>query len=157
LFVHARNPVDASSALIGVGPYGDIKNYGNGNFYLSWYPVGMLLEREGGRHPEPPELDDRRRQSVAAGTFDALGRLLPAAERIRQHASEVRVEGGWVYAQAQGTLENPRSTLHRRENLGVRWSGTYASVDTGKYSVAPLLAKTVAERIAGARSHALHT
>lgn len=150
LFVHVNHPVDVPSMLIGVGPYGDLKNYGNGDFYLSWYPAGMLLEREGGRHPEPPELDADRRRAVATQTFESLGSLLPGALRVRQHAGDVEVQGGWVYAQARGSLDDPRSSLHQREKLGIKWFGTYVSVDTGKYSVAPFLARAVAERIAGA-------
>ena len=149
LFVRCARSVTVPSALIAVGPYGDIKNYNGRDFYLSWYPVGMLVEGEGIEHPAEPRLDDERRSAIARGMFDSLSGLLPGVSRIRDHAQEVRVQGGWVYAQARGALDDPRSSLHKRDQLGVRWFGTYASVDTGKYSVAPYLAKAIATRITG--------
>src|SRR4051795_4195108 len=29
-------------AIVCVGPFGDMKNYNNTDFYLSWYPTGLL-------------------------------------------------------------------------------------------------------------------
>jgi hypothetical protein len=66
-------------------------------------------------------------------------------------AAEVRVEGGFVFAKGQGALSDPRSTLHRRDRFGVRRRGSYLSVDTGKYSTAPLLARSLAAEICGDR------
>jgi glycine/D-amino acid oxidase-like deaminating enzyme len=149
LFVRSTRPVSVSSALVCVGPYGDIKNYNGRDFYLSWYPVGKLVEGEGIDHPAPPVLDDAQREAIADGMFDALAAIIPGVATIREHAQTVLVQGGWVYAQAQGTLDDPRSSLHKRDQLGVKWFGTYASVDTGKYSVAPFLAHAIAGRIAG--------
>ncbi len=37
------------------------------------------------------------------------------------------------------------STLHRRDRIGIVRHGNYVSVDTGKYSVAPWLARTIAD------------
>ena len=42
-----------------------------------------------------------------------------------------------------------RQTLHRRDRFGVRRSGSYISVDTGKYSTAPWLAQRIAEEVLG--------
>jgi glycine/D-amino acid oxidase-like deaminating enzyme len=148
LFVRCSRPVTVPSALVAVGPYGDIKNYNGRDFYLSWYPVGMLVQGEGIEHPPEPALDGERRQAIADAVFEALAALLPGVREIRDHAERVRVEGGWVYAQGRGALDDPRSSLHRRDQLGVRWYGSYASVDTGKYSVAPYLARAIADRIA---------
>jgi hypothetical protein len=110
--------------------------------------VGKLVEGEGIHHPAPPVLDEAQRDAIANGMFDALSAILPRVATIREHAQTVSVQGGWVYAQAQGTLDDPRSSLHKRDRLGVKWFGTYASVDTGKYSVAPFLAHAIASRIA---------
>lgn len=149
LFVRTARPVVAPSAVVAVGPYGDMKDYNGREFYLSWYPTGMLVEAEGVEHPEPPTLDTRRREAIARDTFSRLSEILPAAARVRAAAEDITVQGGWVYAQASGSLSDPLSSLHRRDHLGISWYGTYVSVDTGKYSVAPLLAKTIAQRIAG--------
>ena len=123
-------------------------NYGDRDFYLSWYPVGMVFEAQGTAHPQQPDLSDARRADVLRGTFEGLGAILRGVAEISACADDVQVQGGWVYAQARGTLDDPASSLHKRDQLGIRWHGTYVSVDTGKYSVAPLLAKTLADRIA---------
>lgn len=149
LFVRTHLALSVPSLLIGVGPYGDIKNYNGRDFYLSWYPVGRLVETEQHQEPVAPRLDADDKREVSDRMFDALSSILPAAASIRSHADEVTVGGGWVYAQARGSLDDRTSTLHRRDQLGVKWFGTYASVDTGKYSVAPYLARAIATRITG--------
>ena len=68
-------------------------------------------------------------------------------------AESIRLEGGWVFAMGQGALSDPGSGLHRRDRFGIRQAGRYFSVDTGKYSTAPALAREVADRI-GARRRA---
>jgi hypothetical protein len=74
---------------------------------------------------------------------------VPWTEQILDAAEEIRVEGGFVFAQGQGLLSDPNSTLHRRDRFGVRRKGRYFSVDTGKYSTAPALAADLARTIAG--------
>ena len=76
--------------------------------------------------------------------FDALSARLPWVERIRRAAVDIRVEGGWVYSQGRGQLDDPHASVHQRSRLGFTRVGTYYSVDTGKYSVAPTLAAGLA-------------
>ena len=37
-------PWHVPSAVIGVGPFGDVKNYNGRDLYLSWYPAGLAVE-----------------------------------------------------------------------------------------------------------------
>jgi hypothetical protein len=39
--------------------------------------------------------------------------------------------------------------LHKRHRIGIHRRGAYVSVDTGKYSIAPWLARQLADEIAG--------
>lgn len=151
LFVRTRTALPIASAVVSAGPYGDVKNYNGRDFYVSWYPVGLLTSGEAVDHPPVPVLDDPQRSRLAAEIFDALGAILPPVRAIQRSAEQVRVAGGWVYAQARGRLDDPASTLHRRDRLGVKWHGRYASVDTGKYSVAPYLAREIAHAIVHGR------
>jgi hypothetical protein len=73
--------------------------------------------------------------------------LIPSVGKVASVAEEATVEGGWVFAIGQGTLSDAQATIHRRHQFGIRRRGTYFSVDTGKYSVAPWLAKQVADAI----------
>ena len=72
---------------------------------------------------------------------------MPSVTALQSCIEDVRLEGGWVYAAGQGSLADPRSTLHRRDRIGITRAGSYFSVDTGKYSIAPWLAREVAALI----------
>jgi len=151
MFLETKRPVDFPSVVVSIGPFGDIKNYNGTNFYVSWYPAGLLAESQE-IEPVPPEaLDAGRKARIVEAMRAGLTALLPGAEAIFAAAGRVLVEGGWVFAQGQGALDDPAATLHRRDRFGVRRLGTYLSVDTGKYSTAPWLAKRLAAEIAGER------
>jgi len=145
VFAHAP---DASfpSAVLCTGPFGDIKCYADGRLYLSWYLAGLLVE---GHAIEPPRssavLDQSRRDTVLHDTLQALARYFPVVRRLRDSGIELEVHGGWVYALGQGSLADPASTLHRRDQFNMTIDRGYISVDTAKYSLAPWLAHRVAE------------
>ena len=150
LFVRTGKPLDPPSAVVGVGPFGDVKAYGGSRYYLSWYPAGLRAESHAVCPPEPATLSETERQRIVSEVRAGLAGVLPWTGEILDAAEEVRVEGGFVFAQGQGALSDPRSTLHRRDRFGVRRRGRYYSVDTGKYSTAPALAEDLAREIAGA-------
>lgn len=150
LFVETDRPIDVPSAVIAVGPYGDVKNYDDRSFSLSWYPTGLLARNESLDPPREPRPSADDEAEIAASVFANLRQLLPWVAEIEAAASTVNVRGGWVYSQGQGSLDDPMATVHRRDLLGVTSVGTYHSVDTGKYSVAPTLAEGIARRIVDA-------
>ncbi len=149
LFVRTRQGLDLPSAVVGVGPFGDVKAYPGGRCYLSWYPAGLHSESHEVSPPPPEPLSAEGRARVIAAMGDSLARVMPWTARIIEAAEEIRVEGGFVFAQGQGPLSDPRSTLHSRDRFGVRRRGRYFSIDTGKYSTAPALAEELAREIAG--------
>src|SRR5205085_11938888 len=110
-------------------------------FYLSWYPLGLLARSESIEPPPVPELGAGERERLAGAVFAELASRLPWVAEIERAATEVRAEGGWVYAQGRGLLDDPTATVHTRDLHGVTNVGSYYSVDTGKYSVAPTLAE----------------
>lgn len=136
-----------SSAVICAGPFGDIKHYGNGRYYISWYPAGLLAEGRNAEPPKTPHLSADDADSIVAKIKEGLGDILPGAADIISQADRVNVQGGWVYAQASGGLDDPSSSLHRRDKLGLLHHGNYVSVDTGKFSVAPYLAEVIAQAL----------
>src|SRR5688500_16576179 len=148
LFVRTREKVGAPSAVIATGPFGDVKNYNGCDFYLSWYPHGLRAQ---GCDASPPELDDRAEAAIVKAICESLCGLLPPVRGIIEGAETIRLEGGWVFAMGQGALSDPASGLHRRDRFGIRQAGRYLSVDTGKYSTAPALAREVADRIVARR------
>ena len=90
----------------------------------------------------------RHARGTSCLRFAALGGVLPWVGSIERAASEVRVQGGWVYSQGGGSLDDPGAAVHRRNRLGISRFGSYFSVDTGKYSVAPTLAERLARAVA---------
>jgi len=140
LFIHTDKPVDMPSAIIATGPFGDIKNYNLRDFYLSWYPSGLMVDSSEILPPSPPTLDETQRSAIEDTVLRQLEDLLPGVARIREQIKSIDLRGGWVFATGQGELSNPNSTLHRRSDFGVTRLGSYLSVDTGKYSTAPSMA-----------------
>jgi hypothetical protein len=96
-----------------------------------------------------PPRDGATGANVAAETFAALAALLPGVRNVRSHVAEMAVEGGWVVAPGTGALSDPASKLHQRDRFGVRRCGSFITVDTGKYSTAPWLAKSIANELLG--------
>jgi hypothetical protein len=79
--------------------------------------------------------------------FGHLQDYLPWVSDIRGRIERMFVGGGWVFAAGRGRLSDPSSTLHRRSDYGVVRMGGYISIDTGKYSTAPWLARYLADRL----------
>jgi hypothetical protein len=148
LFLRTAEPVRASSAIVSTGPFGDIKSYDGRQFYLSWYPAGLVLT-DGAVRPPEPALSAERRAAVQDGIRAHLGHLIPAVRDVLDAAEDVTCDGGWVFAQASGSLSDPRADIHRRDRFGLRRRGGYLSIDTGKYSTAPSMALDIAREITG--------
>ncbi len=144
LFVRTSRPVTVPSVVIGVGPFGDIKNYNGRDLYLSWYPAGLAVEGTELEPPPVPPLDAAERAALIDAVLTQLGAVLPSVANVRSAIETVEVEGGWVYAAGRGALDDPHSTLHRRDRTGVFGNGRYLSIDTGKYSMAPWIADRLA-------------
>ena len=130
--------VSPSTRLL--GPFGDIVTYRNNEAYLSWYPAGLAARSDDGVPPTVPELD---RQHVIEATLTGL--RLPAGV-LAGVGSTWRIEGGFVVAWGHGDIDRHDSPLHERHRPGVHeLRPGFISVDTGKYTLAPLLANRAVE------------
>lgn len=149
VFVRTRTEQGLPSAIVAVGPFGDVKNYNGRDFYLSWYPVGLVAEGADLELVPPAIPTGSDAVAFVDRVRDALERVMPGIGRVFDDAESAIVHGGFVFARGTGALDDPRSGLHRRDRYGVERRGTYYSVDTGKYSTAPWSAHTLAAEIAG--------
>lgn len=147
LFATVSKPLDLRSAVICVGPFGDVKNYDGRRFYLSWYEAGLQVASQALDPPSAPVLDVTARDEVASRTLAALGRILPGVRGLAENLESVEVQGGWVHSAGTGSLRDATSALHRRDNIGLSGKDHYFSIDTGKYSIAPWLAVQVADAV----------
>ncbi len=134
------------------GPFGDVVRYGNGAWYLSWYPACCL-----GSSTEliPPDWNSDESANVAQITNDtvtAFSGLLTGLRDLRpEDVTEAVLRGGSITAWGRTDIDDPRSELHRRHEIGVHSQGRHHSIDTGKYTMAPLFACLCADRITSAR------
>lgn len=149
LFLTSPRPVPLRSAFLAIGAFGDVKNYDDRNYYLSWYPAGLAAVGHELAPPVPPPLDPTRRQAVIAATRAGLSPLVRHVDELFETADSIRVEGGYVFAKESGAIDNPAASIHRRSRFGVERRGNYFSVDTGKFSTGPWLAETLARELAG--------
>lgn len=141
-------PEDFPTVTFVLGPFGDTVNFGH-RAYLSWYPAGHLFTSE----EMVPAIPDSRflksdLRKVEADSLTALGRLIPGQEAwLRRSAGAWEIGGGYITAWGKTGLEDEHSQLHERFDVGVHSTGSYHSVDTGKYTLGPHLAEIVATRI----------
>jgi hypothetical protein len=149
VFIRTRTPSDVPSALVAVGPFGDVKNYNGRDFYISWYPVGLTGQGSDLELQAPPLPTGASADDFVARVRAALEPLMLGVGRLFDDAESIAVHGGFVFARGAGSLSDPHSGLHRRDRYGVQRRGSYFSVDTGKYSTAPWLARELADEIAG--------
>ncbi len=140
------------SVTIMLGPFGDVVNFRNGTYYLSWYPSclrGIATGSASQRWDLDPDPASALR--VAQESFAALSSLVSGLTELPRDALEqAAVRGGIIVARGDTDIVDPQSALHRRHEIGIESHGRYHSVDTGKYTMAPLFAREIADRICGA-------
>jgi glycine/D-amino acid oxidase-like deaminating enzyme len=141
--------VGIKNVVITTGPFGDMKNYDGQHIYLSWYPVGLLLDCHQKHAPASPKLDRAMEREICGRMVDKLSDYFPAVINLPTVAEQLVVRGGWIVAHGEGLLSDPMSTLHRRDEFGILRYDNYYSVETGKYSVAPWLASQIANELVG--------
>jgi hypothetical protein len=152
-FLRVRNGhahTTAPSATIVLGEFGDVVNYRNNDVFLSWYPVG----RQGiWRSLQPPpsslHLTELKTAEVRTGIYQALCRIMPGLSGMSDAVADCEVKGGIIYALGDTDIHDPASRLHERHSVGPRSFGHYHTVNTGKYTLAPLFAMRLADRIMG--------
>lgn len=132
-----------------LGPFGDIVIYDNGEAFLSWYPAGMKgLSSELSPPPWPLDLEPAASLRVRDETLKGLATIVPAVAELSPEAIEsCRTKGGIIFAWGSTDIPDIASGLHERYAVGPQSYGRYHSIDTGKLTMAPYFAKTVADHI----------
>lgn len=133
-----------------LGPFGDTVNLGSRGLYFSWYPLGMLGTSSELKPPERwGELEDSKLRSILRGSYQALGKLCPALNTVKYDEELVDAAAGVIFAWGAADIDEHGSRLHTRYEIGIHSEGNYHSVNTGKYTMVPLLGYQTAERILG--------
>lgn len=134
---------DIPSMTFVLGPYGDVVRYRTEPSYLSWYPTCKRGWSDS--LTIPPDWQDacdgrpdpRLADEIAHETLDNLDQIIPgiAAARVRS------VDAGVIFSWGATDIDDRHSELHRRNEIGVSANDGYYSVDTGKFTTAPMFAR----------------
>jgi len=148
LIRHDRPDSFIPSLTVVLGSYGDVVNYQNGSYYLSWYPVCMVGKSSGARiAPWDEGMDEALRKTIIEKTVTALSGMCPALRSLVAGDHTIRIKGGTIFAWGAQDIDHVESELHTRYDIGIQSYGRYHSVNTGKYTMAPLYAVELANRI----------
>jgi glycine/D-amino acid oxidase-like deaminating enzyme len=125
-----------------LGAYGDVVTYPQGGqTYLSWYPACMQGWSEAVRPPAGWEAACNGEAGTPTDwvpeALAALNRFFPGMD---QSAVE-HVDAGIIYSKGKTDITDLGSELHERYRIGVRAEDGYFSIDTGKFTSAPLFAR----------------
>lgn len=138
---------DLASFTFVLGPYGDIVTYPESDLvYLSWYPCCMY---DSSSMVAPPPswanhfegADHKAAEMVASTSLEALDVIVPGIENSRVHA----VNAGAIFSWGDTDIIDDDSELHTRHDIGVEEHDGYFSINTGKFTSAPLFAHHLVE------------
>lgn len=135
-----------------LGPYGDVATYPAAPAYLSWYPA--CLQGWSDQLAPPPEWNEACEgrvaapdgQEIARETLQALDRIVPGIAASRVDHVDAGVIFSW--GKSHVDVDDPTSELHERHAIGVHADDGYFSIDTGKFTCAPLFASHLLNALA---------
>jgi glycine/D-amino acid oxidase-like deaminating enzyme len=134
------------SVTIVLGPFGDLVAYGNGSFYLSWYPACMTAHSYALAPPAwRTEPEDPFRSEIVTESFAAMAAIVPGLRNMRPKS--IAVKAGAIVAWGSTDIDDYASELHRRHEIGMHSHGSYHSIDSGKLTMVPYFAEVCADRI----------
>jgi hypothetical protein len=142
-------PEELRSVTVVLGAFGDIVNYGEeGGVFLSWYPSGRLLMTDEVDLPDwnGPGFELQRKHAFEESrvVWESMSQKLRALD-VDEY--DVDTRGGMILATGRLDVDDASSPLHSRVKIGVSQKGSFFSLNTGKYTLAPIMAVHCAERI----------
>lgn len=150
IFLSCPSPLAIPSTTIIQGPYGDLVNFGQGDYYLSWYP--KCMQGFAKNTIIPPNwnrnLSQNEAKQLTSEVIQSLSEFIPAVGSIREeNMRNLRVLGGIIYARGETDVEDPKSGLHTRHEPAIKSNQNYYSINPGKYSLCPAFAYQAATEI----------
>ena len=142
-------PEELRSVTVVLGAFGDIVNYGEeGGVFVSWYPSGRLLMTDEVDLPDwnGPEFELQRKDAFEESrvVWESMSQRLRALD-VGQ--SSVDTRGGMILATGRLDVDDAASPLHSRVKIGVSQKGSFFSLNTGKYTLAPIMGVLCCETI----------
>jgi hypothetical protein len=137
-----------------LGRYGDIVVDPLGPAYLSWYPASLRGWSDAVSPPAAWE-GTSTGKIPARESADLSRRIIEGFESIVPGISDTRpldLAGGVIFSWGESDIDDPESELHQRHEIGVGAHDGYYTINTGKFTCAPLFAEDLVRQIQGARS-----
>lgn len=137
-----------------LGPYGDIVVNPPAPAYLSWYPACLRGWSEAVSPPDEWEraatgrLDPAEAGDISRAIAQGFEGIIPGIDGTRP----LDLAGGVIFSWGESDIDDPASELHRRDEIGVDSHDGYYTINTGKFTCAPLFAEDLVRRIQGAPS-----
>lgn len=136
-----------------VGPYGDFVLYGKARIYVSWYPACRLSMSTTASPDQIRALVDAAdHEDIRVRSLQALSDLIPGVLDLLTCKDKTTVGGGFIMAVGDSDIDDRKSGLHERHQIGVEQKGAWVSLSTGKFCTAPLFGVQAARAIRTALS-----
>lgn len=124
------------------GAYGDVVNYGNGDYFISWYPACRIgLSKDGDHTSIHNALTNLDKPALIEDTIKGLANLYPKVTELVKYKSKATVGGGYILSWGESDIDDPNSELHKRYQTGFQSMGNWHSLDTGKYCSGPYFSR----------------
>jgi len=152
-FDRTKAYADVPSTTLVVGAYGDVVNYRNGLYYLSWYPGCKMGESVNGalediKHSVSAlDNSEQNKRELIFSSIEQLAEFIPAIEKFKRIADKGKVGGGFICGWGKTDIQDVDSGLHSRSDIGVDAHERWVSVNTGKYCTAPLFGLRAASQL----------
>lgn len=154
-----------------LGAYGDLVNQGSGLYYVSWYPLCKIAQSINGDERKlrdmihtwvlPRAIKKVTSRTPAISKFIAsithrkfiddniaeMAAYIPSLGSLLNNKRTCELGGGVILARGATNIDDPESSLHQRSGIGPAAYGSYVTIDTGKYCMAPLFASEAADMI----------
>lgn len=118
------------------GPYGDLVPWKDGSIYISWYPIGRTYFD---KKPPKKVQNNEVAKKVAIDSLNYMSNLFPAIKDSKILSSKA----GVILAKGSSDINKRESDLHKRNMIGIKKKNNWFSIDTGKYTTAPLFAEEI--------------
>jgi hypothetical protein len=162
---------DIPSATGILGPYGDVVSHSDGSYYVSWYPLCRLglttdgdvqklldMVHKGGTSryirkmmsgvPSISKVvSSFAHRKFIRDNIREMTAYIPSMAKLMNDVARCKVGGGVILARGATDIDDPKSYLHQRSAIGPVAYGSYVTIDTGKYCMAPLFALEAADMI----------
>jgi glycine/D-amino acid oxidase-like deaminating enzyme len=128
-----------------LGAFGDIVNYDDHLTYLSWYPECMTGWSSELTTPESWEaacngmIPENDKKEWVNKALKGLNSIFPGIVDFDVR----RLDGGIIFSWGRTDIDDIKSELHNRFDIGIHHSDGYYSIDTGKLTSAPYFANNL--------------